>query len=287
MKNVRVSNELTYVGVFLTFRCPFSCSYCINRFRYLKKRRRELTAKEWITGLNRLLIDRNSMVPITLQGGEPSSHRGFLEIIKNISPHIYIDILTNLQFDIDVFMKEISPERLQRDVPYASIRVSYHTEFSDLDTLIEKITRMQKKGYSVGLFAVDHPETNIMEIRQRAEAAGIDFRTKEFLGMYNGKIYGFYKYPDACTGGKLKEVKCRTTELLIAPDGSIYRCHRDVYYGENPIGHILDENLRIEFPFRYCDKYGECNPCDIKIKNNRFQQFGHCSVEIKTIDGEN
>lgn len=280
MKEVYVPDELTYIGVFLTFRCHFGCSYCINRHNLLKPRD-ELTPKEWIKGLNRLEMRRKLMVPITLQGGEPSAYTGFIELIKGLKDEVYIDMLTNLDFDIEEFMREISPERLQRDVPYASIRVSYHPEFSELETLLKRIVRMQDNGYSIGLFAVDHPETDIDYVRDKALACGIDFRTKELLGNYKGKLYGLYKYPDAVNGSDLKMVECKTTELIIAPDGYIHRCHRDLYHGENPVGHILYENLSISFPFRKCTRYGECNPCDIKMKNNRFQQFGHCSVVIR------
>ena len=32
--------------------------------------------------------------------------------------------------------------------------------------------------------------------------------------------------------------------------------------------------------YRDCYVYGDCNPCDVKVKTNRFQQFGHTSVDI-------
>lgn len=280
MKEVIIPEELTYIGVFLTFRCSFGCSYCINQRKTLK-RRGEITPQEWIDGLNRLLLNMDLMVPITLQGGEPSVYTGYLKVIKGLKDEFYIDMLTNLDFDIEEFMREIPPNRLQRDVPYASIRVSYHPEFSDLDRLLEKIVRLQDNGYSIGLFVVDHPETDIDSIKEKAVVLGVDFRTKEFLGVHDSNLYGQYKYPDAVNGKELKAVQCKTTEMLIAPDGYIHRCHRDLYHGENPVAHILDEDLSITFPFRGCDRYGECNPCDIKIKNNRFQQFGHCSVIIR------
>ena len=42
------------------------------------------------------------------------------------------------------------------------------------------------------------------------------------------------------------------------------------------------DTLRMDFDFRDCNRFGECNPCDVKLKNNRFQQFGTCSVTIKS-----
>ncbi len=281
MNPVTVPETLTYIAVFLTFRCTYRCSYCINRINGLKPSR-ELGAQDWIRGLNRLAVDRSRKVPITLQGGEPGMHPGMPEIISGMRGDLYIDILTNLDYDMDRFTRAIPPERLQRDVPYASIRVSYHPGFSDLEALLRRLGWLRDRGYSIGLFAVEHPDTDIARIRQQAEAAGVDFRTKEFLGMHDGRLYGSYHYPEAVGAARTRRVECRTTEILIAPDGDVHRCHRDLYEGADPVGNILDPGMEsIAFPFRPCDHYGSCNPCDVKLKTNRFQEFGYCAVEIR------
>ena len=279
MDSIEVPKSLTYVGAFLSFRCRYNCSYCINKHGDFKLRK-ELTAKQWIKGLNRLKIDRNRMVPITLSGGEPSCHKGWLDIINGLKDDFYIDILTNLDFDVVKFMEAVPANRLQRNVPYASIRVSYHPGQIDDAILLADATFLSRDGYDIGIFAVDHPEIDFRKIRWRCKQLRLDFRTKEFLGMHNDQLYGQYKYPDALDG-KAKKVKCKTTELLIAPDGDIHRCHRDLYADENSIGNILDKDLKIEFKFRPCSRYGQCSPCDIKLKNNRFQDFGTCSIDIK------
>lgn len=279
MNEVAVPREVTYIGVFLTFHCGYWCSYCINRHGGLQHCR-ELTATEWIEGLNRLKVEREWMVPVTLQGGEPSMHDGFIEVINGLRDDYYIDLLTNLDFDVADFMKRIPPGRLQRDVPYASIRASYHPEFASMEALLAKILKMKLGGYSIGLYAVEHPTLNLDRIAGLCRHLKIDFRTKEFLGEYKGEVYGVYKYPEA-VDGNLKDTSCRMTELLVAPDGYLYRCHRDLYLGKNRLGNLLDDGLKVEFKFRRCENFGACNPCDIKIKNNRFQEFGTCSAEIK------
>ena len=110
---------------------------------------------------------------------------------------------------------------------------------------------------------------------------GIDFRTKEFLGEYTGKLYGTYKYDGACERKNTSEVLCKTTELIVGPDGKVYRCHADLYENRLSIGNILDDNFQLADGYRSCRYFGRCNPCDVKIKTNRFQQNGHTSVEIK------
>ena len=61
----------------------------------------------------------------------------------------------------------------------------------------------------------------------------------------------------------------------------MYRCHSDLYAGRDPIGHTLDPDFQIEDVYRKCDVFGHCNPCDLKVKTNRLQEFGHTSVDIK------
>jgi len=279
LPKIDVPNDLTYVGVFLTLRCNYKCIYCINRHGKLS-RRRELTPEQWVEGLNRLNITRSLMVPLTLQGGEPSVYKGWLDIIEGVRPEFYIDILTNLTFDLDDFIKRILPGRLQRNVPYASIRVSYHPEWADYDVLLRRILALQGAGYDIGLFVVDHPNVGIEILKRTALLAGVDFRTKQFLGEYHGQLYGTYKYPRVMRG-KVKDVECKNTEILIAPDGHLHRCHRDLYAGINPIGHILDEDLEIGFKFRNCQT-PSCNECDVKIKNNRFQEYGSCAITLRS-----
>ncbi len=275
-----------YIAAFLTMACNLRCSYCINWFRDPRAGGAGMMdGADWARGLNRILSRPDR--PITLQGGEPSLHPGFYDLLAHLREDITIDLLTNLQFDVEEFMARVPPGRIRRDAPYASIRVSYHPETMDLDETRGKVLRLLERGYSVGIWAVRHPG-QIKEIESaaaRCGADGIDFRFKDFLGEYQGCLHGQYKYPEAVSGTVGPPVTCRTSELLIAPSGHVYRCHSDLYASRTPIGHLLDEAFDVQDIFRPCEAYGLCNPCDIKVKTNRFQQFGHTSVEIRTLEG--
>ncbi len=278
--DIEIPEHYNYIAAFLTLSCNLTCSYCINRFGVLGAGRRHLTGEEWVRALNR--IRSRPDLPITLQGGEPTLHKDFYYIVNNIREDLNIDLLTNLQFDVHEFMERISPDRIKRDAPYASIRVSFHPEVMELEPLAEKVLVLQNAGYSIGIWGVMHPsqEKEILEAQAYCKGLGIDFRLKEFLGEYQGKMYGTYRYPGACDKEFEKTVQCRTTELIMGPDGSVYRCHSDLYEGRTPVGNITDPAYRIEDIFRPCEVFGHCNPCDIKVKTNRFQVFGHTSVEI-------
>jgi hypothetical protein len=282
---VMVPATYNYIGVFLTLACNLSCSYCINRFDSLVAGRRLMGGEEWRAGLNRLRSRVD--LPVTLQGGEPTLHPDLYAIINGIRPELNIDLLTNLETDLQGFMAAVPPERLRRDAPYASIRVSYHPESMLIETLAAKVELLLAAGYSVGIWGVLHPEqeVDVLAAQTFCLARGIDFRTKEFLGESGGTMHGAFSYPDACARRRPQRAICRTSELLIGPDGGIYRCHSDLYAGRAAVGNILDPGLTIDDRFRECDWYGYCNPCDVKLKTDRFQQFGHTSVRIIPEEG--
>jgi len=281
MKPIVIPESHNYIAVFLTLACNLRCSYCINKFETGHLEKNRLTGKQWVEGLNR--IASRDDLPISLQGGEPSLHPDFYYILNHVKPELHIDLLTNLQFDADTFMKNVRPDRIKRNAPYASIRVSYHPESMKLEPLVEKVLKLQNAGYSIGIWGVLHPkqEQEILRAQEYGKSRGVDFRTKEFLGEYNGTWYGTMKFEGACDKAFEKKVLCRTTELIIGPNGGVYRCHSDLYEQRKPIASILEPDYQIDDKFRPCDVYGHCNPCDIKVKTNRFQVYGHTSVEIK------
>jgi len=278
---VTLPETFNYIGAFLTFRCPYACSYCINRFGNSPHlQRREIPARKWIDFFSRLSCRD---VPITLQGGEPGVHRDFIDIVKETSKFHHVDILTNLAFDYYEFARKVDPSLINRDAPYAPIRVSYHPEQFHLYEIIAKITYLMEAGFRVGLYGVLHPQqiTAINHAMTVCQDLGIDFRTKPFLGEYNGTVHGDFAYQDACSSEKTKQCECAPSELLISPDGYAYPCHHNLYNSQDHVGHIDDQTISFSDTFRPCNHYGRCNPCDIKVKNNRFQQFGHVSVNIR------
>ncbi len=283
MSPLELPSRMNYVAAFLTFACQLRCPYCINHHGGDLVKGRRMSGKEWVQGLNRLTLPPD--LPITLQGGEPTVHKDFYEIVQGIKPELNIDLLTNLEFDVDEFMAKVPASRMRRDAPYASIRVSYHRGQSELDILLVKAAAMQRNGYSIGIWAVDHPDyhAETLEAQQRAQSVGLDFRLKEFLGPWKGQEYGTFKYVDAVNSANLRFCDCTTSELLIAPNGFIHRCHSDLYANRMPIGDLLGSRNPLIGSVLPCAVYGKCNSCDIKVKTNRFQEGGHSSVEIRNI----
>jgi len=286
---MKLPETYNYAEAYLTFRCNQGCSHCINHIGKFTKRG-ELMAEGWTKALNK--IDFGS-VPLTLGGGEPTMHPAFYDIVDGLETKI--DLLTNLSFDTEEFIKKVNPDKFTKSETefYHSIRASYHSEKMDRKELLGKAKRLQNAGFNIGIFGVRHPYNinDNMAMAFMASKSGVPFYEKDFLGVVDGRLYGFYKYPKGInqvthdeSGGEYplrKTVECKTRELLIDPIGSVYRCHRDLYAGEWSIGNITDDKFRIDDIFRTCHNFGECNPCDVKLKTNKYLKGVECEVEIK------
>ena len=290
LKPIKLSTRHNYTAFFLTFACNLNCPYCINWHNGDSKNikfKNPLNASQWIEAANRLVLRDD--LPLTLQGGEPTLAKGFYQIANEVKPEIKFDLMTNLGFDVKKFIENVPLSRFLRVAEYAPIRVSYHPGQNSIDDLIEKYFILVDAGFRVGLYGIMHPDpqirNHILDTQERCLSMGIDFRTKEFLGEWDGQYYGTLKFKESVVGEPFKRCECRTTELIVDPYGYIYKCHSDLYHSRDPIGHILSDEFDAEQidSFRTCDYFGDCNPCDVKIKTNRFQQFGHTSVEIINI----
>lgn len=283
MNSVRLPDWYNYFEAYLTLRCNLGCAYCINSLSGKAVRgRNELPAEEWAAGLNRIDFGET---PLTLGGGEPTLYRDFYRLLDLLRPDIPVDLLTNLSFDLEEFMEKTTPARFNRCVlpAYKAIRVSYHVEKMDPKLLLRRVLRLQDTGYNIGIFGINRPD-NIQANMRMAEMAcdsRVFFFVKDFLGEFNGRLFGHFNYPEALKGGTPRQARCRTHEILVGPGGNIYRCHRDLYLSENPVARITDPELTFSEEFRPCTNFGFCNPCDVKLKTNRYLQMGHCSVEIE------
>ena len=281
-----------YISAFLTMRCNLDCGFCLNAFsrKFDRKKFKETSGKLWVTALNK--IESRPEIPITFSGGEPFLHKDFIYILNNVKPDLNIDILTNLQWGkrgLEKFIDEVDPKRIERDSPYPSIRVSYHPEqMGDGGALVESVRALKDAGFSIGIWAVLYPSpaqlSAINQMQFKCLDSGVEFRLKEFTGEYGGEEYGDYsKYPGATfkSDSELHGCLCRPSELLMSTDCRTYRCHRDLFSEESSTGNILDPNFRINTDYAPCDRYGQCHPCDVKVKTNSRQKLGHTSVEIE------
>ena len=275
MKNMIIINY-NYIAVFLTFACDNDCPYCITRLDGLVQKE-TIPAKNWIDLFNSMEIIGD--VPLTFQGGEPTLHPEFYQIVNGIDlKNKSLNLMTNLNFDPQEFMKAVNPDIFNRKAPFPSIRVSYHIEQIERDIIIDKVKIMTDKGYGIGLYMLDHPnnQKEIKKIRKTCQKLGIDFRLKDYLDKNIEASKIRYHFNEDTL------VHCRNSDLIIGPDLNVYKCHYDLYTNKVPLFNLKNSQMdSVEPIWTTCSYPTRCNPCDMKIKNDRYQQWGYCSVEIK------
>ncbi len=285
LPQLKLPDTLNYVGVFLTLECNLNCNYCINDPQQSGQReslfpikakslRKSLTPDEWVLALNR--IPYREDLPITLQGGEPMlywSGKGLGMILSETSH--YFDLLTNFALKPETFVNNLNgqQEKLQRDAPYPSIRVSYHADEMNrvwrgqgFAELVNRCKALADYGFrvsavkaesDVGIYMVEHPQNQLTPEMESAYAGCVPFESKEFLGVHEDKLYGHYLYPFSTDliarniHPNTLSCECKTTELLLDPLGFVWGCHFYLYQNWVSGGPIKEfeelENLGFRF----------------------------------------
>jgi len=282
LRTVKVPSNILSIQAFLTYRCGFDCIDCTNNLVARKTPRIELSGRQWVEGLSR--IDGNT--PVTLRGGEPSEHPGFFEIMEALPAHVPVKLVTNLHFDVAELIGRVSPERMNAHPSWAPIRAIFHLGKSDPDDFLKKVMLLEEGGYRVGVLAMARPGREA-ELRQRQRWFlnwGVDFRIRPFVGYINGKLVGNFRYPDATGQCDTRQAACRSTELMIAPDGRIYHCRRDCFGENRALGHLLDNDLTITARHSPCANFGVCHPCDVELRPTIFGGNQRTAVEILPLD---
>lgn len=291
---IHLPEDFDYIACYLTDFCFLKCPYCItdhNGTQFTSGKEEKfyaLPVEKWLEAFSRIQFPEG-VVP-TLQGGEPFLYREIWRIIEE-SP-TPIDILTALPPVVKrkKFLELSSLKNLNRGAAYPNVRVSYHIGQNKIEDLAPRVADLQDI-MSIGIYLVDHPDfaDEAERAREICDKHGVFFKTKEFLGYHDGKLYGNYLFDDAAVGYVTRPVvSCRNSVLIVAPSGDVYRCHSDLYHKRNEfkVGNISDANFKVADTHQPCFVYGLCSECDIKIKNNHHQQFGYTSADIRFPEAE-
>jgi hypothetical protein len=267
-----------YIAVFFTMACPRGCPYCLNELTGEIAKYKISPAGKWVPALNRL----NYNVPITLHGGEPLCHPEFYEIVNHIRPDKYVDILTTFPFGVDMFCARIKPERFRNPFNYPSIRVTHHFDNMNLEETVDNVLKLSVDGYSAGLYFVNHPDRKeqVDDALGYCKSKNLKPILKPYLGMHGKRLYGYYKYKQSCFSSHLHQVKCLSSNLLIAPDGCVYGCHKGLF---GKIPSLSSGNLFEKYLFGKesdCNYYGSCNACDVQYKYDKDGKWGFSAVTI-------
>ncbi len=254
------------------YKCNFRCPYCwfYKDWARLGVRNLYLSPDEWMEHWKRI-HDSYGETKIEIVGGEPFIYPGFIELVKKLSCLHSIKVTTNLSGNIEQFVKEIDPERVELDL-------NFHALFIDLETVIKKTLLIKQAGFKAGICYLAYPPQmyKIKSLSERFQEEGIGFALAAFWGEHDGK-----KYPEAyreeekqmlrpfigdidrisyhlnaqSPKGKLCNAGYKYAD--IQADGNVVRC---APLGNESIGNITDKNFRLLDKPYPCDS--DSCPCN-------------------------
>ena len=128
--------------------------------------------------------------------------------------------------DIETFVKEISPERVNLDLNLHPLFVK------DLDAYIKKVLLLKDSGFKIGVCYLAYPPQMAMidYFRKRIEEKGINFALAAFWGEYGGK-----KYPESYTKEEIEFIR----PFLGGIDRIVYHLR-----GESPKGKLCNAGYK-------------------------------------------
>lgn len=231
----------------------------------------------WIRHLNRVV----AQTPVVFAGEEPALYSGFYTLLEGLRPDMDIEIETALGFDFDDWLQRVPPERFDAARPAPVFRARFDPRSMDADEAIERALLLQGAGFSISLRVMLVPthKAEALGAAERARAAGLDAATEPFFGRVDGRLFGQYTYRSACLGAH-HPVTCRSTQVLIAPDGGVFGCHHHLLAGVPPVAWLSEDHARLALPAQPCDAFGDCEPRDVAVTVDQRGHLVRPPVEI-------
>jgi len=214
-----------HIHVYLTFRCTNNCYFCANKLTVKSlPKYSEASGEHWLNYFNRL----HNILEINFQGGEPTIHDDFHNIINRLD-NFNVIVFTNLNEQHFWKVQELKPNNNN-----IILKCSYHPldEKADVNSFAERIKAVPK-----GIICVPHvvkiPEVSYQVYKDAFLRCGIQLAQDEVIRDVDN----------------FKTVICDNHEKAFSPDMKIYPC----------VTHILRQSEN----FRTIDEY-DFSPLKVK-----------------------
>ena len=230
--------------------CNFKCPYC-GIWKEETGSTVMLKPEEWGAIWDKI-FDRYGKCHIFVSGGEPSTYPGFYDLIKKLSKKHFPEICTNLSWQVEKLIPEISPENLK-------IAPTLHPSFMDFEEFFKKAVFVKAYLPDFQIYCVAYPGQieNMRLYSKRLKDEGIKLiplplrgdgylinseeekKIIEEISPYRGEKIN-YQLNKISPKGKL----CRAGKdyAVIRVDGAVDRCSQ---YSGGKCGSITDKNFKL------------------------------------------
>jgi hypothetical protein len=183
-----------------TLLCNYSCLYCgcaaRNKaiYKAFPSSCPELSVSEWISFFN-LIKEDYSWGYLQTNGGEPLSSEATIPILKLLSNHWAINLVTNGSMKIMELVRQRIPAYLAEYDFGLSVTLSLHPSSKGFqwDTFLGKALMLQNEGYLLGVNFVGYPEQLYLYdyYKEELDSFGIRLLLQPWMGVSSNGFSGY------------------------------------------------------------------------------------------------
>jgi MoaA/NifB/PqqE/SkfB family radical SAM enzyme len=252
------NGKITF-GWDLCYTCNYRCPYC-GVWEQKSGKDILLSPQEW-RHIWHDLYKKYGSAHIFVSGGEPSTYPDFFELARMLSDEHTLEICTNLSWDTDKLIPEISNNVLR-------IAPTFHPAFAKFEEFFERAVRIKEYLPNFQIYYVAYPG-QIEEMPERSrkfKKEGISLiplplrgngfvlnseaekKIVEEVSPYKGEKL-LYQLQRISPKGRL----CRAGQhyAVIRTDGRVDRCSQ---YSDGSVGNILDKDFMLYKEPLHCIK---------------------------------
>jgi MoaA/NifB/PqqE/SkfB family radical SAM enzyme len=240
-----------------------SCNYCCPYCGVWKENKNDeiiLSVEQWYEIWYRI-YEKYGSCHIYMSGGEPSTYPNFYQLVKKLCEIHSVEICTNLSFEVELLIQEISPEVL-------TIAPTFHPTFEKFEIFFEKIKKVINYLPNSQVYYVAYPGqinempsrskkfkeigVNLIPIPLRGDGYVLNNEEEkkiiEEISPYKGQKIN-YQLQKITPKGKL----CNAGHLyaVVRTNGSVDRCSQ---YNDGRVGNFLDKNFKLFDKPTICEK---------------------------------
>lgn len=254
-----MKNEKITFGWDLCYTCNYRCPYC-GVWEKTSGRDLRLSAGQW-GEIWHSLYERYGSIHIFLSGGEPSVYPEFFELVKSLSKEHTVEICTNLSWDVDRLVPEISVQVLK-------VAPTFHPTFADFDEFFKKAIKVKEYLPNYQVYYVAYPgqikqmpqhsmvfkEEGIKLIPLPLRGDGYVLNSEEEkkivqeVSPYDGEKLDYQLQRISPRG---KPCHAGQRYAVIRANGLVDRCSQ---YSDGSLGSILDVDFRLFTEAQFCQK---------------------------------
>lgn len=247
---------LETLRLFPTFRCTRGCSYCVVRAHGGLPKYAELKPQAYtdffasVEGVKLCLIS----------GGEPSLYPGLVSVVKAaLARGWMVGIYTNCAPQ----MVEVACALEPSDKLF--IDCSYHAEWEDVTEYAARWLDIWTRGYKLSAATIMYSKnlrTCYDALLSFYDLTGHRMVLKPLDGFVGDEWFSDHAHPE-CVRGEPRTANCYRRDLMVAPDGAVYRCHRFMYTkDERGVVGTVGIDKAPELTEIECAEVNNCNTCD-------------------------